>query len=90
MGTTSRQLSRNRQTRFQEFCWQNQVLPLTEAACREGATIYAQRRQQGGNYLAGSDILIAGIARAGGYTIVTQNVKDFADITHLNVENWVS
>ncbi|MCK6627997.1 MAG: hypothetical protein L6R45_22815 [Anaerolineae bacterium] len=37
-----------------------------------------------------ADILIAGIALAGGYTLVTQNVKHFQRITGLKVENWLS
>lgn len=90
LGTTSRRQAYRRQQTFQTFCWQNQILPLDEASCREAADIYADLRQRGKNYRAGSDILIAGIARAGGYTLVTQNTKDFVEIKKLKIENWLS
>lgn len=35
------------------------------------------------------DTLIAAIAQAHGHTLVTNNVKEFARITKLKIENWI-
>lgn len=91
-------LSRNADTRrrakqkireFEAFCQQNEVLPLTRKACDYAARIYSSRRRNGLNYQSGVDILIAGIALAEGYAIVTENTQDFEDITGLTTINWL-
>jgi predicted nucleic acid-binding protein len=48
------------------------------------------RRRNGLNYQSGVDILIAGIALAEGYAIVTENTQDFEDITGLTTINWLA
>ena len=35
------------------------------------------------------DAMIAGHARSRGYTIVTNNVRDFSRVQGLNVEDWI-
>ena len=81
--------ARDRQKVFDEFCRLNNVIPLNQAACRRAAQIYADLRRRG-NLIPDADILIAGIALAGDYVLVTQNVKHFRRITGLKVENWLS
>ena len=81
--------ARGRQKVFDEFCRLNNVIPLGQAACRRAAKIYADLRRQG-NLIPDADILIAGIALAGDYVLVTQNVKHFRRIAGLRVENWLS
>ena len=34
------------------------------------------------------DMMIAGHARSLGFTIVTNNVKEFSRVSHLKIENW--
>jgi tRNA(fMet)-specific endonuclease VapC len=79
----------DRQQVFEEFCRLNRVLPLDRLACQAAARIYADLRRRG-DLIPDADILIAGIARAGGYTLVTQNVKHFGRIDGLQVENWLA
>ena len=79
----------DRQRRFEEFCRLNRVLPLDEAACRRAAQVYADLRRRGA-LIPDADILIAGIALAGGYVLVTQNVRHFERVAELKVENWLS
>lgn len=78
-----------RQELFNEFCRLNNVIMLDQAACKKAAQIYAGLRQRG-KLIPDADILIAGIALAGDYRLVTQNVKHFRRITGLKVENWLS
>ncbi len=86
---TTRRKAKGRLRNFEEFCYQNEVLPLTRNACNVAAAIYGERRRQGLNYRAGLDLLIAGIALDGDYTIVTENRADFTNISSLRVENWL-
>jgi tRNA(fMet)-specific endonuclease VapC len=79
----------DRQVVFEDFCRLNQVLPLDRAACQVAARVYAELRRRG-DLIPDADILIAGIALSGGYTLVTQNVKHFKRIDGLQVENWAS
>lgn len=79
----------DRQKLFDEFCELNNVIPLDQAACRRAAQVYADLRRCG-NLIPDADILIAGIALAGDYVLVTQNVKHFQRVPGLRVENWLS
>ena len=79
----------DRQKVFDEFCEVNNIVPLDRAACKRAAQVYADLRRSG-SLIPDADILIAGIALAGGYVLVTQNVKHFGRITGLEVENWLS
>jgi tRNA(fMet)-specific endonuclease VapC len=56
------------------------VLAFDERAARAYATIPFKR--------AGYDRLIAAHALSLGLTVITGNVKDFADVPGLKVENW--
>lgn len=79
----------DRQKLFDEFCELNNVIPLDQAACRRAAQVYADLRRRG-NLIPDADILIAGIALAGDYVLVTQNVKHFQRVPGLRVESWLS
>lgn len=81
--------ARERQDLFDEFCSLNSVIPLDQSACRKAAQTYAHLRRCG-NLIPDADILIAGIALAGDYVLVTQNVKHFRRIPGPKVENWLS
>ena len=78
----------SRQALFNEFCRLNNVLPLDQSACRKAALVYAELRRRG-DLIPDADILIAGIALARDYVIVTQNEKHFRRIPGLTVENWI-
>ena len=63
------------------------VLPFDDLAAVEYGRIcaYLQKR---GTPIGTMDMLIAGHARAGGLTLVTNNVREFARVPALRVENW--
>ena len=51
------------------------------------ARIYVNLRQSG--YTIGDDdIFIASFCLENGYTLITQNTKDFINISELHIENW--
>ena len=66
--------------RLQAFIEEVPVLPFDEKAARSYATIPFKR--------AGYDRLIAAHALSLGLTVITDNVKYFADVPGLKVENW--
>ena len=66
--------------RLQAFIEEVPVLPFDEKAARSYATIPFKR--------AGYDRLIAAHALSLGLTVITDNVKHFADVPGLVVENW--
>lgn len=62
-------------------------LPLDRAAAETAARIRADLERQGlpiGPY----DLLIAGQAVAGGWTLVTNNTREFQRINGLKLESW--
>ncbi|MBI2298637.1 MAG: PIN domain-containing protein [Armatimonadetes bacterium] len=63
------------------------VLPLTVAAADVAATIYAEQRRVG-RTLKGADLLIAGTAIVHGLVLVTHNLRHFAGLPGLEVEDW--
>ncbi|MGB8536386.1 MAG: type II toxin-antitoxin system VapC family toxin [Acidobacteriaceae bacterium] len=57
----------------------------------EAAFHYAQIRSHlklGGNMIGANDLFIAAHARALGFTIVTNNTREFSRIPNLKIENW--
>ncbi len=66
--------------RLQAFIEEVPVLPFDEKAARSYATIPFKR--------AGYDRLIAAHALSLGLTVITDNVKHFADVPGLMVESW--
>ena len=66
--------------RLQAFIEEVPVLPFDEKAARSYATIPFRR--------ASYDRLIAAHALSLGLTVITDNIKHFADVPGLVVENW--
>jgi tRNA(fMet)-specific endonuclease VapC len=72
---------------FESFCQNCDILSLDRKSLDCAATIYADLRKRG-ELIGEVDILIAGIAIANGMGIATGNIKHFARIDGLHVENW--
>jgi tRNA(fMet)-specific endonuclease VapC len=62
-----------------------EIIPITEAAADHFERLRKTRRRKKGTH---ADLLIACIALAHDATLVTRNVKDFASVPTLKVENW--
>ena len=65
------------------------LLPLAAGTDREYALI-RDRLERAGNPIGPNDLLIAAHARALGLTLVTANVGEFARVTGLEVQNWLT
>ncbi len=64
------------------------LINLDRSSAMEAAIIRAQLEKKGlriGPY----DLLIAGLARSRGMTLVTNNIREFERIAELHLENWV-
>jgi len=64
------------------------LINLDHSSAIEAAIIRAQLEKKGipiGPY----DLLIAGLARSRGMTLVTSNTKEFERVVGLHLENWV-
>jgi len=64
------------------------LINLDSSSAIEAAIIRAQLEKKGmpiGPY----DLLIAGLARSRGMTLVTNNTKEFERVVGLHLENWV-
>ena len=66
-----------------------EVLPFDDFAAVEYGKIRAALEKQG-TPIGPLDMLIAAHAKAAGLTIVTNNVKEFARVAGLKIENWAS
>ena len=64
-----------------------EVLPFDQDDARRAGEIRAALAAQG-TPIGGYDVLIAGQARARGLTLVSRNVREFARVESLCVENW--
>lgn len=64
-----------------------EVVPFDFEAARQAGAIRAELTT-GGNLIGGYDLLIAGHARSRDATLVTNNVREFARVSGLSVENW--
>ena len=64
------------------------VLPL-EAPADALYGMLRARLEQAGQPIGGNDLLIAAQALALGYTLVTDNEREFSRITELPLENWL-
>jgi toxin FitB len=64
-----------------------QILPFDNAAAEHAAVLDA-RRQKRGHRVGARDTLIAGIVLAQRATLVTRNVKHFADLDVKIVDPW--
>jgi predicted nucleic acid-binding protein len=64
------------------------ALPFDEAAARTFGALKADL-ERAGTPLAEPDLRIAAIARSGQLTLVTGNVRHFARVQDLAIENWL-
>jgi tRNA(fMet)-specific endonuclease VapC len=71
-----------------EFTAPLEVLPFTSAAASSYGPIRAEL-QRAGQVIGPLDMLIAAHAVALGYTLVTNNIKEFKRVPGLELENWV-
>lgn len=65
------------------------VLPW-DAGAAEGAVRIKQDLAAKGTPIGGNDTMIAGHALAAGCTLVTNNMREFARVEGLQVEDWVA
>ena len=64
------------------------ILPFEKPADGLYGTIRAQL-ELAGTPIGGNDLLIAAQALTLGFTVVTDNEKEFSRVKHLDVENWL-
>jgi tRNA(fMet)-specific endonuclease VapC len=65
-----------------------EILPFEKPADASYASIRVQL-ERAGNPIGGNDLLIAAQALTLGYTVVTDNEKEFSQVKDLHVENWL-
>lgn len=65
-----------------------EILPLEKPADVSYGSVRAQL-ERAGKPIGANDLLIAAQALTLGYTVVTDNEKEFSRVKHLNVQNWL-
>ncbi|NEU84233.1 type II toxin-antitoxin system VapC family toxin [Nostoc sp. UIC 10630] len=75
-------------TRAEEFIQNLLVLPLTNPALRKYGELKAELRRIG-QIIAEFDLLIASVALAEDYPLVTNNTRHYERINGLKLENWI-
>jgi tRNA(fMet)-specific endonuclease VapC len=73
--------------RFEEFVSLNKVAPHTISTVKISAKVQAEFRKKG-TEIGHTDTLIAGIAMASGFQLITNNTNHFRRIKGLNIANW--
>jgi tRNA(fMet)-specific endonuclease VapC len=63
------------------------VLPMTTTSAALGGQLHGAL-SNAGNTIGERDSMIAGIAKANDYTLVTDNVGEFERVMGLRIENW--
>ena len=63
------------------------VLPWDQEAAARAARVHGELSAQG-RRIGENDTMIAGHALAAGCTLVTNNVREFARVIGLNIEDW--
>ena len=79
--------ARNQLYRFEQFVELNNVIPLTLQTTKIAAEIQADLRKKG-TEIGHTDTLIAGIAIANEFQLVTNNTNHFIRIERLELANW--
>jgi len=72
----------------EDFCSRLQVLPYTPKAGQHYGSIRASLEAIG-QPIGVNDLHIAAHARSEGLVLVTNNIKEFAKVPALQIENWV-
>lgn len=83
----SNQYQKNNQQLLDDLRIEYSSLPFDDAAADEAAQIRHELATQG-LPIGGNDLLIAGIARVHGLTLVTHNTREFGRIPNLTIEDW--
>ena len=81
--------SRKRNMAYAIICDYCSLEDMSADAWELAAKIYAELYEKRFS-VEDADILIAAFCMANGYTLVTDNIKDFENIEGLTVENWVA
>lgn len=72
----------------EDFCSRLEVLPYTVKAAQHYGAIRASL-EKAGQPIGVNDLHIAGHARSEGLTLVTNNMKEFAKVPAIQLENWI-
>ncbi len=72
----------------EDFIQKLPVVPLTDPAMRKYGELKAELRRIG-QTIAEFDLLIASVALAENYTLVTKNTRHYERINGLKLENWI-
>ena len=79
--------ARKQMSKFEEFVSLNKVVPLTVRTVKISAHIQADLRKKG-TVIGHTDTLIAGVAMASEFQLVTNNTDHFKRIKGLEIANW--
>ncbi len=79
--------AKKQMTTFRALVDASEIWPLTEDSVELSAEMYAVLRNTG-QTVDDVDLLIAGIASANGFTVVTNNRRHFDRIEGIAVEDW--
>ncbi|NJL15665.1 MAG: type II toxin-antitoxin system VapC family toxin [Microscillaceae bacterium] len=75
-------------TKFYGFIAHQQILEITATSAQLSADMYAHLHQIG-KHSGVNDLYLAGIAQANNLSICTNNEKDYAHISDLEIINWM-
>ena len=75
--------------KFEAFVSLNKVVPLTVRTVKISANIQADLRKKG-TVIGHTDTLIAGVAMASEFQLVTNNTDHFKRINGLEIANWTN
>lgn len=84
-----RMRARRRRKVLELFRQTHEILDISVLACKEAAKLSANYHARTGNLPDPIDTIIAGLALAHDYTVVTENEKHFVGIDGLIIENWL-
>lgn len=87
VGVLGSQNAPRRQAEYERFLSVVDILPFDAAAGRRAADLRVALERRG-EAIGPLDTLIAATALAHGATLVTRNVREFARVPGLTVENW--
>ncbi len=79
--------ARKQMERFEEFINLNKIIPLTIKTVKISANIQADLRKKGSE-IGHTDTLIAGIAMANEFQLITNNIAHFKRIKGIELANW--
>src|SRR5579864_2967024 len=86
-GAAKRQ-SRRLSTQLEAVLNALEILPLQKPADVSYGSLHAQL-ERAGTPIVANDLLIAAQALTLGYTVVTDNEKEFSRVKNLHMENWL-